>query len=106
MKPTDEEIERGRQRGREEAQYAAIGVRFDPEADAIALEMRSGATVTLPRKLIPYLRDLPKVAAENATLSPAGNSLWFDAYDLHYSIRGLLPEVFGLPWKSPEGDQR
>lgn len=94
--PTDAEIELGRKRGREEYERGAVAVHYRPRPDVIVLEMRSGATVMLPRKLIPFLGDKPKAVAAGATLSPAGTSLWFDAADLHYSVVGLIREVLGL----------
>jgi hypothetical protein len=106
MKPTDADIDRARERGHDEAKYAAVAVQYRPDTDAIVLEMRSGVTVAIPRRLIPYLCDLPKGAAENVTLSPTGSSLYFDAYnlDLHYEVRGLLREVLGLARKVTDID--
>jgi hypothetical protein len=94
--PTDEEIERARERGREEHKRGAASVRYRPGPDVIELEMRSGATVILPRKLIPYLGDKPKSVAASASIAPGGTSLWFEEADLSYSIAGLIREIFGI----------
>jgi|HubBroStandDraft_1064217.scaffolds.fasta_scaffold591080_1 hypothetical protein len=93
---TRAQFERVVERGREEHRRGAVAVRYRPASDVLVLEMRSGVVVTLPRTLIPHLADQPKAVAAQASLSPDGVSLWFEAADLHYSVTGLIREVLGF----------
>lgn len=93
---TRAEFEHAAERGREEHRRGAVAVRYRPGPDVLVLEMRSGVVVTLPRALIPHLADKPSAVAAQASLSPDGGSLWFDAADLHYSVTGLIREVLGI----------
>lgn len=88
--PTGADIERARERGREEAQRGAVSARYDRDADVIVLELRSGATVTIPRKQLPGL-DENDVA--DVTVSPGGTYVEFPAVEVWYWVADLIRKL-------------
>jgi len=74
----------------------ATSVRYLSKADALALTMRSGAKVIVPRAFIGELHDAPKAKLTGVALMPGGDAIAVDALDVHISIAGLLRDVFGL----------
>lgn len=89
---------RTRQRAADERARVANArlVRYMTKADAVALTMRSGAEVVVPRAFIDELRDVPKAKLGDVALTPGGDAIAVEAFDVHISIAGLLRDVFGL----------
>ena len=71
--PTDEEMEAGRERYREEQRGYAVSLRYDRKEDAFTLALRSGSRLTIPRIAIEELRDA--TIAEIEQVSPFLSSL-------------------------------
>jgi hypothetical protein len=94
---TDEEIAEARRRGREEqlAKYAR-SVRYSPTRDSFILKMFTGASVELPRRLVPYVDKASKQIAAEVELLPGGGGLHWERLDMDHSVPGLIREIFGL----------
>jgi hypothetical protein len=94
---TDQEIDEARRRGREERlATCARSVKYLAARDSFLLKMFTGASVELPRHLIPYVDKASQRMAAEVTLSPAGSGLCWERLDMHHSVSGLIREIFGL----------
>lgn len=93
--PTDEEMEAGRARYREEQRGYAVSLRYDRNDDAFILALRSGSRLAIPRIAIEELRDVPSAELENVVLSPEGGAVCYAPFDIHISVPGLVRDVTG-----------
>jgi hypothetical protein len=98
--PTSNDRDRfkaARARGKAHAQDASalVDARFDRASDAVFLFFRSGASMTIPRGVIPGLKEQPASALEAMALSPAGDALLWPALDADVYVPGLVERVFG-----------
>jgi hypothetical protein len=94
---TDEELDEAARLGREMqlAQYAR-SARYSPTRDSFILKMYSGASVELPRRLVPYVNKASKQIAAGVGLMPAGGMLHWERIDMDLTVPGLIREIFGL----------
>ena len=94
---TDEELDEAVRRGREEqlAKYAR-SASYSPTRDAFILRMYTGASVELPRHLVPYVAEAPKRLAAEVELLPGGGGVHWEQLDMDHSVPGLIREIFGL----------
>ena len=95
-KTADREIDAARKLGQAEMAAGALAVRYDRKLDAIVIEMRSGATATIPRSLIPVVSAAERRGFSEIELSPMGTSIRFPQLDADFSIQGLIRRVFGV----------
>lgn len=95
--PNDAELDAALERGREEiAQHGARAVRYDADTDEVAITVKSGATVAIPRALIPGLEKARPQQLADVHLSPSRTTIMFDELDEDYAVRGLIRRVLGL----------
>lgn len=95
--PTDEECDEAARLGRDMqlTQYAR-SARYSPTRDAFILKMFTGASVELPRRLVPYVNKAPKHLGAEVELLPGGSGLHWEQLDMDHSVPGLIREIFGL----------
>jgi hypothetical protein len=74
----------------------ARSVAYDVRADEVRLTMESGATVAVPRRLVPELCDVPPREMGVLTLLGDGEALVSEEHDAHVFIPGLVASVTGL----------
>lgn len=89
---TDDEfryaIEAGRRRRTTE--HRAVSVRYDPDRDAIEIELTDGAEVRLPKAMVEEFRDVPAADMAKLRVSPAGYGIKLDEHDINISVHGLI----------------
>jgi hypothetical protein len=87
-----------RRRGRRTAEDVGVVLeaQYERASDSIRLVFRSGASVTIPRKLLPELGGLPWPTLEAPSISPAGDALLWLPIDADVDVAGLLNRAFGL----------
>ncbi|MBW7933713.1 MAG: DUF2442 domain-containing protein [Gemmatimonadaceae bacterium] len=68
----------------------AVTVRYDRTTARIVLELTNGYQVGVPLSAFPQLGDAPRSAIAAVSLSPGGESLMFEASDIHYSVSALV----------------
>jgi hypothetical protein len=74
----------------------ARSVTYDALADEVRLTLENGATVAVPRRLVPELCDVPPREMGVLTLLADGAALVSEAHDAHVFIPGLVASVTGL----------
>jgi hypothetical protein len=91
----DAEITRAQVRGETMNPFYASEMRYDEKEDAFFLRLFSGATVTVPRALIPRFGTLALPELHGARLAPGGSAIIVnDAAD--YSVPGVLRLISGI----------
>ena len=91
----DAEIARARTRGETLKPLYASEMHYDEKDDAFFLRLFSGATVTVPRALIPRFAALSLPELRGACLAPGGDAIIVnDAVD--YSVPGVLRLISGI----------
>ena len=65
-------------------------MRFDPDRDAIEIELTDGAGVRLPRAMVEEFRDVPPADMAKLPISPAGYGIKLDEHDIAISVHGLI----------------
>ncbi len=74
----------------------ATEIRYDREADAYELRLRSGTRLTVPRRLLSYLpADAPPEALSDVELEPMGTSVWWGTLDTGYHLNVLIEAAMG-----------
>jgi hypothetical protein len=91
----DAEITRAQARGEAMKPFYASEMRYDEKEDSFFLRLFSGATVTVPRALIPRFGTLTLPELHGARLAPGGSAIIVnDAVD--YSVPGVLRLISGI----------
>jgi hypothetical protein len=76
---------------------SASSVRYQADADVIALEMRSGITITIPRPLIDELTNAPQaILKKELTLRVGGDAISVSSLDVDIAVSGLLRDLLGF----------
>ena len=91
----DAEIARAQIRGEAMKAVYASEMRYDESEDAFFLRLFSGATVTVPRALIPRFGALTSAELHGARLAPGGNAIIVNNA-LDYSVPGVLRLISGI----------
>ncbi len=63
---------------------------YDPDRDAIEIELTDGAAVRLPRTMVDEFRDVPPKDIAKLRVSPAGYGLKLDEPNINISVHGLI----------------
>ena len=95
-RPSAEEIEAARKRGKGEMNSGARAARYDRRHNVIILTMRSGAIAMIPRSLVPVIAQASPSSVACLELSPMGTSLRFPRLDADFAVQGLIRKVFGV----------
>ena len=92
-----ERFARARARGAARAAdpSAVVDARYDAARDAIDLEFRSGAVITIPRHVVPSLGAISPLALSGISVSPAGDALSWPLLDVDVYIPGLVERACG-----------
>ena len=92
-----EHFARARARGAARAAdpSAVVDARYDAARDAINLEFRSGAVITIPRHVVPSLGAVSPLALSGISVSPAGDALSWPLLDVDVYIPGLVERACG-----------
>jgi hypothetical protein len=72
-----------------------VEAQYDATRDTIDLRFRSGGSMTIPRKIVPGLDDVPASALGSISVSPAGDALSWPALDVDVYVPGLVERAFG-----------
>ena len=98
-----------RQRAEDERSFltSASGVQYQADTDAIVLDMRSGITITLPRRLIDELARAPQTTLKSElALRVGGDALSVPSLDVDIAITGLLRDLLGFNIQRKGGQAR
>lgn len=89
---TDEELSQAITAGRRRraTERRAVGVRYNPDRDAVEIELTDGAAVRLPRTMVKEFRDVPPTDMAKLRVSPAGYGIKLDEHDIDISVHGLI----------------
>jgi hypothetical protein len=89
---TEEELKRAIEAGRKRRarERRASAVRYDPERDAIEIELTDGAGVRLPRRVVDEFRDVPPADMPKLRLSPGGYGIELEDHDINIAVHGLI----------------
>lgn len=68
-------------REREKTATKIRAARYDGERDAIVVDLSTGASLGVPRRMIPGFKDAAPRALADIAINPGGESLWSDAVD-------------------------
>lgn len=74
---------------------APVDVRYDRTSEAVVLTFQSGASMTIPRRVIPGLEREPASALGTVVLSPAGDALLWPLLQADVYVPGLVERAFG-----------
>ena len=77
-------------RERERAATKIHAVRYDRERDAISAELSTGATLSVPRHVIPGFAKASADALADVAITPGHEGLWSDAVDDGVLLEQLL----------------
>jgi hypothetical protein len=75
----------------------ASAVLYRAKEHALLIELRNGAVITLPVKLIPNLRGATPRDIRAVEILGRGGGLHFASLDLDLSVPGLFPYLFARP---------
>jgi hypothetical protein len=107
MKPktyiSDEEIEEARRQGEESLRNEphAAWARYDPSANTLVMELRKGATVSIPVAMLNELRGATPRQLSEARASRFGDVIEFEGFDMHISVKGLMRDLVGFTGEPP-----
>ena len=92
-----ERFARARARGAARAAdpSAVVDARYGAARDAIDVEFRSGAVITIPRHVVPSLGAVSPLALSGISVSPAGDALSWPLLDVDVYIPGLVERACG-----------
>ena len=88
-------VARARGEARRKDPSVVVDARYDRKSEALLLTFRSGASITIPRRVIPGLEREPVSALETVVLSPSGDALRWPLLDADVHLPGLVERVFG-----------
>jgi len=89
------EVARARARGEKTKPFYACEMRYDKRADVFSLKLFSGATMTVPRRLIPGFECLTIAELRKSRLAPGGTAIIVND-DVDYSVPGVLRLISGI----------
>jgi hypothetical protein len=89
------EIARARTRGEKAEPFCAREMRYDARRDAFSLELFSGATIIVPRSMIPGFERATMDMLRKSRLAPGGAAIIVNN-DVDYSVPGILRLVSGI----------
>lgn len=94
---TDAEMRRVVREAREREKTATkiVIAEYDAKLDAVRAQLSTGATLVVPRRLIPGFRDADSRLLNDLTISPGAESLWSDAVDEGVLLEQLLEIAAG-----------
>jgi hypothetical protein len=88
---TDVQLAAASARGRVETERdGARSAVYDADRDEIQIVLKSGVSMSIPRKHIPGLENATTDQLRDVELSPMTTSISFPKLDADYSIRGLI----------------
>ena len=92
---TEDERQQAIQAGlnRRTTEPRATSVRYDPERDAIEIELIGGVAVRIPRHTIEELAAVPPADLIQLRISPAGYGIKLDRFDIAIGVQGLLASL-------------
>ena len=76
----------------------AKAAHFDAARNALTVELTSGATFSLPRRMLPKPFSSRRTHLERVTIDPPGVGLWFDSIDEGLLVADLIELLVGLDW--------
>ena len=82
-------------REREKAATKILAARYDAERDSVAVDLSTGATVEIPRSLIPGFKHVVPGELTDLSINPGAESLWSDSADDGVSLEQLLELAAG-----------
>ncbi len=94
-KKLESEIARAKARGEAMKPFYARDLRYESDSDAFHLTLFSGASVTVPRSLIPGFVHATRDELQEARLAPGGAAI-IVSDDLDYSVPGVLRLLSGI----------
>jgi hypothetical protein len=80
---------------REKTATKIRGARYDSARDAVVVDLSTGATLIVPRRLIAGFSNAPSHALSDIQINPGGESLWSDALDDGVLLEQLLEIAAG-----------
>ncbi len=91
------EIEEATRRGQEslKTEIQASSARYDRATNRLILELKNGATFTVPCELVQGLRGASPEAIAKVKLGPRGASLHWAKLDTDFSVGGIVQGRFG-----------
>jgi hypothetical protein len=94
---TDLELSAASARGRAEMKRdGARSAVYNPKRDEVQIVLKSGVSMSIPRKQIPGLENAAIELLREVELSPMTTSISFPKLDADYSVHGLIRTVLGL----------
>jgi hypothetical protein len=92
---TEDELHQAIQAGlnRRTTERRATNVRYDPERDAIEIELTGGAAIRIPRHTIEELSPVPPAELIHLRITPAGYGIKLDRFDIAIGVHGLLASL-------------
>ena len=76
--------------------FSASAVRYSIRTDKVTIQMLSGITHIVPRRLIDELAEIPAAdLAKELTLGTGGDVISVPSYDVDISVAGLLRDLDG-----------
>ncbi len=89
---TDEEMQVVTKAARERERIATkiYTVRYDSDSDAISVELSTGSTLTVPRRVIPGFAHATARELADVALTPGNEGLWSNAVDDGVLLEQLL----------------
>ena len=92
-----ERFARARARGQARVQdpSAVVSAHYDTSRDAIGLTFRGGASMLIPRQVVPGLEHASVSHLEAVSISPAGDAVSWPSLDVDVFVPGLVERAFG-----------
>jgi hypothetical protein len=82
-------------REREKTATKILAARYDVERDFVAVDLSTGATVVIPRSLIPGFKHVVPGELADLSINPGAESLWSDSADDGVILEQLLELAAG-----------
>jgi hypothetical protein len=86
---------RAQGQARAEDPSAVVDAQYDSDADAIDLKFGGGASMSIPRRIVPGLERASESKVETIVVSPAGDALSWPLLDVDVYVPGLVERAFG-----------
>jgi hypothetical protein len=90
--------EAARMRDTDKIEPLAKAAHYDSVRNALTVELKSGATFSLPRRMLPKPFSARRTNLERITIDPPGVGIWFDSIDEGLLVAGLIDALVGLDW--------